>query len=434
MSGPDLFERGWSSEPYWWREAPLEPERHTRLPARVDVAIVGAGFTGLSAALELSRAGRAVLVLDGLAPGEGASSRNGGMVGSGHRLPYDELARLYGEARAADILREGLSAFAFTTGLIEREGIDCQFQRTGRFRAAWRAADYEDIARDVEAQKRVLGLDADMGPRAEQDREVATERYHGGCVYHAHGGLHPALFHQGLLGRARAAGAQVQGHTRVQAIEREAEGFRLRTTRGKLRARDVIIATNGYTDRAASSLRCRLASIPSFIIATERLGENRVRSLIPGGRMIVESRSAHCYYRPSPDGERILFGARAALHPVSPERAAGRLYAYLLDLFPSLEGVRLQHSWSGYVAFTRHWLPSLGVRDGIHYAAGYCGSGVAMAPYLGYRIAHRLLGTAEGRTALDDLPFRPWPLAFTMPLLMPAATLWHRLKDWRERA
>jgi glycine/D-amino acid oxidase-like deaminating enzyme len=432
MTGADLFEQGWSAEPYWWREAPLETEREVRLPDSIDVAIVGAGFTGLSAALELSRAGRVVLVLDGLAPGEGASSRNGGMVGSGHRLTYDQLVRLYGEARAVDILREGLSAFAFTTDLIEREGIACEFQRTGRFRAAWRAADYERIARDVEAQKRVLGLEADMVPRAEQGREVATERYHGGCVYHAHGGLQPALFHQALLGLARAAGAQVQGHTRVQAIEREAESFRLRTARGELRAREVILATNGYTDRAAPSLRRRLAPIPSFIIATERLGANRVRSLIPGGRMIVESRAAYCYYRPSPDGERILFGARAALHPVSPERAARRLYAYLTDLFPSLGGIRLQHSWSGYVAFTRQWLPSLGVQDGIHYAAGYCGSGVAMAPYLGYRIAHRLLGTAEGRTALDDLPFRPWPLASAMPLVMPAATLWHRLKDWRE--
>jgi glycine/D-amino acid oxidase-like deaminating enzyme len=434
MSEAGLFEQGWSREPYWWEEAPPEPERDVRLPNRADVAIIGAGFTGLSAANELARAGRSVLVLDARAPGEGASSRNDGMVGSGHRLPYDQLVRLYGEARAVAILREGQSALAFTTGVIESEGIDCRFQRTGRFRAAWRAADYERIARDLEAQKRVLELDADLVTRAEQDREVATERYHGGCVYHAHGGLHPALFHRALLGRARAAGAAVHGHTGVRAIERDAGGFCLRTGRGDVRARDVILATNGYTDRAAASLRRHLAPVPSFIIATERLGANRVRSLIPGGRMIVESRSAHCYYRPSPDGERILFGARAALHPVSPERAARRLHAYLVDLFPSFEGVRLSHSWSGYVAFTRQWLPSLGVQDGIHYAAGYCGSGVAMAPYLGYRIAHRLLGTTEGRTAFDDLPFRPWPLASAMPHLMPVATLWHRLKDWREQA
>jgi glycine/D-amino acid oxidase-like deaminating enzyme len=429
-----LFEQGWSREPYWWQEVPREEERDIRLSGRADVAIIGAGFTGLSAADELARAGRSVLVLDARAPGEGASSRNGGMVGSGHRLPYDELVRLHGEAGAIAILREGLSAFAFTTGLIEREGMDCRFQRTGRFRAAWRATDYDRIARELEAQKRVLGLEADLVTRAEQDREVATERYHGGCVYHAHGGLHPALFHRALLNRARAAGAAVHGHTNVRAIERDAKGFRLRTGRSDVRAKDVILATNGYSDRAAASLRSRLAPIPSFIIATERLGANRVRSLIPSGRMIVESRSAHCYYRPLPDGERILFGARAALHPVPPERAARRLHAYLLDLFPSLEGVRLSHSWSGYVAFTRQWLPSLGVQDGIHYAAGYCGSGVAMAPYLGYRIAHRLLGTAEGRTALDDLPFRPWPFASAIPLAMPVATLWHRLNDWRERA
>ena len=165
------------------------------------------------------------------------------------------------------------------------------------------------------------------------------------------------------------------------------------------------------------------------MIATERLGQNRVKSLIPNGRMIVESRLAHCYYRPSPDGERILLGARAALHMIPAERAAARLRHYLLGLFPSLADVRLTHSWSGCVAFTRQWLPALGVRDGVHYALGYCGSGVAMAPYLGYRIAHKLMGTEDGRCAFDALPFRAWPLAFGMRFAMPALSVWHRLRD-----
>ncbi len=425
-----VFAEGWSSEPFWWEAAPLEPDAAGGpLPSPVDVLIVGAGYTGLSAALVLARAGRSVLVLDAGPPGGGASRRNGGMVGSGHRLTWQELVQAYGQPAADALIREGLSALEFAAELIEREEIACRFARTGRFRAAWRPQHYDHIARDIEAQQRAFGLEADMVPRAEQEREVATERYHGGCIYHRHGALHPGLFHQGLLERARAAGAVVQGHAGVQGIERDGPGFHVRTAKGPVSARDVVVATNGYTDGATADLARRLAPIPSFIIATERLGQNRVGSLIPNGRMIVESRRAHCYYRPSPDGERILLGARAALHMIPAERAAARLRRYLLGLFPSLADAQLTHSWSGYVAFTRQWLPALGVRDGLHYALGYCGSGVAMAPYLGYRIAHRLMGTADGRCAFDALPFRPWPLAFGMRFALPALSVWHRLRD-----
>lgn len=424
----------WRAEPWWWEAAPRaaagEPPP---LPAAVDVTVIGAGFTGLSAALELARAGRSVLVLDAWPPGFGASSRNGGMVGHGHRVPYDELVRRYGEAAAEALIREGLNALAFTTGLIEREGIACQFARTGRFRAAWRPGHYERIAREIDFQKRRFGLNADLVPRAEAEREVATARYHGGCVYHDHGGLQPALFHQGLLQRASEAGASVIGFTPVGGLERSGPGIIVGTGRGEVRTRNVIVATNGYSVGAPFGPERQLAPIPSFIIATERLGQNRVRGLIPSLRMIVESRAAHCYYRPSPDGERILFGARAALHMIAPERAAERNRRYMVDLFPDLEKVAITHSWSGWIAFTRAHLPTLGVWDGIHYAFGYCGSGVAMAPYLGFRIAHKLLGDSEGGTAFDALPYRTWPLHGLLPLARPVVGLLHRAKDLRDR-
>jgi glycine/D-amino acid oxidase-like deaminating enzyme len=213
-----ILAAGWSALPWWWEAAPPEEPAGLDLPARVDVAVVGAGFTGLSAALTLARAGRSVVVLDRDAPGFGASSRNGGMVGSGHRVAFADLVRTYGEPTAIALLREGLDALEFAAGLIEREGIACHFRRSGRFRAAWRPRDYETIARDIEAQQRAVGLEADVVPRDEQGREVATDRYHGGAVYHRHGGLHPALFHAGLLARARSAGALVAGHTEVRAV------------------------------------------------------------------------------------------------------------------------------------------------------------------------------------------------------------------------
>jgi glycine/D-amino acid oxidase-like deaminating enzyme len=322
-----------------------------------------------------------------------------------------------------------MQSLAWTRELIAREAIGCDFQPTGRFRAAWRPQHYEAIARELAFQKAKLGIEADLVPRAEQGREIASDRYHGGCIYHRHGGLHPARFHAGLLERARHAGATVLGQTAVARIGRVDPGFTVATARGEVRARDVIVASNGYTADATPELQARLLTIPSFLVATEPLGQNRVRSLIPNGRMVVESRSAHAYYRPSPGGERILFGARAALHPIGPTAAARRLRHYLVGLFPGLADVRFTHSWQGFVAFTRASLPAIGVRDGVHYALGYNGSGVAMAPYLGWRIAERLLGTAEGRTAFDDLAVRPWPLSFGIPLARPVVSAWHRLRD-----
>jgi glycine/D-amino acid oxidase-like deaminating enzyme len=432
MAGDAVLAPGWRDAPYWWDAAPREPPAPVALPARADVVIVGAGFTGLAAALVLARAGRGVLVLDAAAPGAGASSRNGGMIGSGHRLSYQALAGRHGEAVADAVIREGLQALAFTTALIAREGIGCGFVRCGRFRGAWRPADYEAMARESAFLRRRFGLAIEMVPRAEQEREVATARYHGGCVYLEHGGLHPGLLHQGLLERARAAGAQVIGHAPVRALAPDGAMHRVASAAGVVEARAVVVATNGHTGAATPALRARLAPVPSFLIATEPLGPERVRALLPGGRMVVESRAAHCYYRASPDGTRLLLGGRAALHPRPPARAARRLHAWLTDLFPQLAGVRLSHAWTGNVAFTRAGLPALGVRDGVHYALGYCGSGVAMAPYLGDRIARQLLGQADGRTAFDALPFAPWPLARALPLARPLLSAWHRLKDWRD--
>lgn len=420
------------STPYWWEAAPLDATPPAALPEQVEVAVVGAGYAGLTAALTLARAGREVLVLDARQPGEGASTRSGGMIGSGHRLGLGALTAMYGKERALAVMREGLQALDFTTGLIEREAIACDLVRCGRFRGAWTPAHYDAMARDIDAQRKEVGLEADMVGRAEAAAEVATGRYHGGAIFHRHGGLHPARFHAGLLRLARGAGARVEGQAAVRAIEADGRSFALRTARGMVRADAVLVATNGY-EPGAAGLRRRVVPVPSFLVATEELGDDRVKALIPGGRMIVETRAAHCYYRPSPDGRRLVLGGRAALHPVPPERAAGRLRQLLASLFPELATVGLSHSWSGNVAMTRTGHPGIGRdRRGVWHALGCCGSGVAMMPYLGWRLAQKVLGTAEARTAFDDLPFRPWPLHAGYPLARPLLSAWWRLVDRRE--
>ena len=416
-------------DPYWWDAAPREPASAVALPKICDVAIIGAGYTGLSAALTLARAGRSVVVLDAMAPGEGASSRSGGMIGHGHRLSYTKLIARFGPQKAADLIREGMASLEFVKSLIAIEEIDAGLQANGRMRGAWTEADFTAMARDADALRRDLGMSIDVLSKADVRREIAADCYQGGLLFHAHGGVHPALFHQGLLRRAREAGVLVVGHTPVTGLMRGANRFNVETARGSIDAGAVVVATNAYTGRTTPDFARRLVAIPSFMIATEPLGLERVRGLIPNGRMIVETREKHLYYRASPDGTRMVLGGRAALHPIALEEAAARLMKELCAIFPALEGSRVSHVWSGNVAMTRSDLPGIGQRDGIWYALGCNGSGVALMPHLGHKLALKILGRPEGRTAFDDIAFTAVPFYNGVAWFRPLMTWWFRARD-----
>jgi glycine/D-amino acid oxidase-like deaminating enzyme len=419
MTDSSIFAPDVRQEPCWWEAARPVPTEPVALPRSVDVLVIGAGFTGASAALELARAGRSVLVAEAGVPGQGASTRNGGMVGSGHRVSYFGLRKRYGPDAALALIKEGQNALEFAAALIAGEGIDCHLRRSGRFRAAWRVGHYDAMGRELDAVRKLTGLEADMVPRAEQHRQVATDAYHGGVLYHTHGALHPALFHAGLLARARAAGAVVIGDTPVLGIDDEGDRVMVRTAGGTVAARDVVVATNAYTGAETPHLRRRVLIVGSYIIATEAIGEDAVAALIPSGRMIVETRLLHCYYRASPDGTRILFGGRAALRMVDERRSGRILHRVMTRLFPTLEGVQITHTWSGRVGFTRGQLPRVSSRGRVHHALGYCGSGVAMAPYLGFKAARRVLGADDARCAFDSLPFPAIPFYEGRPWFLP---------------
>ena len=425
-----LFTDDAKLEPYWWEAAPRPALAPAPVPARTDVAIVGAGFGGLSAALTLARAGREVTLFEAGAPGIGASSRNGGMCGGGYKLSFARLARELGTPAAAAVYREGQTALDYLAELITAEQIACHFARMGRFVGAHTPTDYEAMARETELQRRHARVEADMVPSAEQHAELGTDTYHGGRVVHGDGGLHPALYHQGLMARALDAGARLLAETPVNAIARADGGFRLTTPRGTCAAGAVIVATNGYTGPATPYFRRRLIPVGSFMIATEPIEPATLARLMPKGRMISDTKRILSYYRPSPDGGRILFGGRAAFGQNEDLRRTGAiLHRHMCAIFPELAGVRITHSWTGNVAFTFDRMPHIGVADGLHYAIGYCGSGVVRATFYGHKAALKVLGRAEAATALDDRPFPTLPFYGGTPWFLPLVAGWYRVRD-----
>jgi glycine/D-amino acid oxidase-like deaminating enzyme len=417
-------------QPYWWETTPRPALPTLPAPAEVDVAVIGSGYTGLQAALQTARGGRQTAVFDAEDAGWGCSSRNGGQVSTSVKPTLDTLTRRHGPQKAQDILAEGRQSLAYLGEFVQREGIDCSFGVVGRFHAAHNEAQFRQLARKVERRAPGPGVDAYLVPRSEQRAEIGTDSYHGGVVYTRHASVDPARYHQGLLQRVQAAGAQVLIRCPVLGLERDGARFKLTTARGTTLARDVVVATNGYTGALTPWLRRRVIPIGSYIIATEEMPREQVAALIPHNRIVSDTRKVVFYYRASPDQRRIVFGGRVSFNETDPRVSGPILYRDLVGIFPALASVRISHSWCGFVAYTFDEMMHLGRHEGIHYAMGYCGSGVGMGSYLGMRLGQQVLGLAEGRTAFDGLAFPTRPLYTGKPWFLAPSIRYYR---WRDR-
>ena len=426
----DLFTGDIKLTPYWWDDVPRPVLPEAALPQAVDVLVVGSGYTGLSAALHTARGGRGTLVLDAGPIGFGCSTRNGGQISTSIKPGHDALARRHGAETATRIIRDGQASLAWVGDFVAAERIDCDFRVVGRFHAAHSPRHYEELARRLRTQPKGLEVPAHMVPRAEQRRELGSDAYFGGVVYERHASVHPARFHQGLLERARAAGAAVIGDCAVRALRRDGAGFTVATARGSVVARDVIVATNGYTGALTPWLRRRVIPVGSYIIATEELPAATVARLFPTDRIVSDTRRVVYYYRASPDRRRVVFGGRVRAGETDPRASAPLLHAEMTRLFPELAGTRISHSWLGFVAYTFDETMHAGVHEGVHYAMGYCGSGVGMAGYLGMRVGQSVLGLAEGRTGLHEAPFPTRPFYRGNPWFLAPAVAYYR---WRDR-
>ncbi|MCU4178356.1 NAD(P)/FAD-dependent oxidoreductase [Bosea sp. BH3] len=426
----ELFANDFKAAPYWWDAVPRPNLPLSEPPKQADVVVVGSGYTGLHAALQTARAGRHTVILDAEAAGFGCSTRNGGQISTSVKPGFADLARRHGRERAFAILQEGRNSLRFFGDFVRDEGIDCDFAVVGRFHAAHSPGRYEELARSVADQPKGLEVACHVVPRSEQRAEIGSDLYHGGVVYESHASVDPARYHQGLMARAVAAGAEIVPFCPAQQITRTGGEFLVETPRGTIRARDVVIATNGYTGPATSWLRRRVIPIGSYVIATEELEPALVDRLIPRNRIVSDTRKVVYYYRASPDRRRILFGGRVSLSETDPRRSGPLLHAAMSGIFPELAKARISHSWCGLVAYTFDELAHIGSHDGMHYAMGYCGSGVGMASYLGMRLGQQALGLAEGKTAFDSVPFQTRPLYNGNPWFLAPSIFYYR---WRDR-
>lgn len=415
--------------PYWTREDGAAPVTRPQLPSSCDALVVGAGYTGLAAAHELARGGRRTVVLDAGGAGAGCSGRNGGQVAYSIKPTRAALGARFGMAVADGICADGQQAVAHLQALARDEGLDMDWRPRGLFLGAHTRRAYEVMAREAGTQPWGFAQPVEVLPRARVREEIATDYYHGGCVFPQDASVNPARLLAALERRARDAGATIVTHCEAKAIGRSDGYFEVETGLGRVRTRQVLVATNGYTGRLVPWLRRRVIPIGSYQIATEPLGTTRVQELMRHGRNYCDSRRIVVYYRPSPDGERILYGGRAALSETDPLACAPRLRSMLVGIFPQLADVRISHAWAGWIGYTFDTLPHLGCHDGIHYCMGYCGQGVPMAPYLGMRVGQQMLGLRAGATAFDGLPFPTRPYYFGTPWFLAASVFFYRQLD-----
>lgn len=401
-------------------------------PERVDAAVIGGGYTGLSAARTLAQCGIATALFEAESPGWGASSRNGGMTLTGLKPAMQKVMKTYGRELTREMFHYSLDSVNTVERLVSEEGIDCGFARTGHLQAANKPAHLDRLKAQAAFMAREFNHEVRLVAAKDLRQEIGSQVYCGALVDDFSAGLNPAQFAAGLADSAQRAGASICARARVTKLEWKENHFILQTDRGNTRSDSVLVATSGYTGNVTKNLQKRIVPIGSFIIATERLPDGLARELSPRNRMIFDCRHFLNYFRLW-DG-RLIFGGRAAFFPETEDtvrRSGEILRGEMVHVFPQLRDANVEYAWGGTLDFAFDLLPHVGKMDGVYYALGYAGHGVAMATHLGMKVAE-----AMRAGDLKDIPFArlafpgaPLGLYDGRPWFLPFASLWYRILD-----
>ena len=378
----------------------------------------------------LAQSGATVAVLERNTIGWGASSRNGGMATPGIKQSLKVIWKQYGRDYAHKFWRASLDAIDLIDQIVKEEGLACDWQRRGHIALASKESHF-DYYRDLQKWlKDEFNHETTLVSKDEIHGEIGSDIYFGGLADDYSGGIQPAKYVFGLARAVAGYGVHLCENADVQRLEKLADSFRVHTSAGAVKAGEVLIATNGYTDRLVPQLKPKVFPVGSYIIVTEPLSPEMQRKLSPKGRMFYSSQIFLNYFRLTPDG-RMLWGGRNNLSTdLDLNDSAIQLQKTLYDAFPELKEIPLTHTWTGKLGITFDLMPHIGRVDGVHYAFGYGGHGLSIATYVGTE-AGKLLAGQISSTPFSEIPHQTMFFYRNKPWFLPMAAWYYRFLDWK---
>lgn len=397
----------------------------------VDVAVVGAGFTGLCAALALAKKGAKVVVLEADRVAGAASGRNGGMCNNGFAQDYGGMVERFGMERANLFYKAFDAGVDKVESIVAEEGIDCHFARVGKLKLAAKPEHFDKIIRSQELLARNVDPETRLVLPKDLPSEIGSDKFFGGMIYGKSANMHMGMYGQGLAEAVVRHGGTIFEHNPLTGMRRVAGGHELTTPHGTVKANQVLLATGTSAFGPLGWFRRRIVPVGAYLIATEPLPVELLDRLTPHRRNTVDTRNFVSYFRTTPDN-RILFGGRARFSgrsdPAADAKSGAILQRSMVNFFPELAGTRIDYCWGGMVDMTSDRLPRAGEKDGVFYSMGYSGHGTHMATYMGGVMAEVLDGKAE-LNPWRDFDWPAIPGYFGKPWFLPFVGAYYKYKD-----
>ena len=416
---------------YWLDTAPpFVSACEGPVDGHADAVVIGAGFTGLSAAQALGKRGASVTVVDAGRVGGGASGRNGGQVNTGVAQDFVALAAELGLERASACYRAYSDAVDTVERLIREENIDCNYIATGKLKLASKPHHLAHLEKTADLIRRAVDTDIELFDGERVRSEVQSDSFHGGLLQRHGGQMHMGKFTVGLAEAAVRRGAKLYENAAVTSIVKDGDAHRVVTARGEVRAKQVLIATGPSRHGPFGWYRRRLAPVGSFIVVTEPLPPELLAKVLPNRRAYTTTRLMHNYFRVTPDS-RVLFGGRArftASERPSDAKSGRILQQSLAAMFPMLASARIDYCWGGLVDMSVDRLPHAGQHDGVYFSMGYSGHGTQMSTHMGQVMADVMDGR-EDRNPWGESEWPAIPGHTGKPWFLPLVGTYYRIKD-----